>query len=366
MKKSLLISMILLLLTSLSSCFGGSNISSIMFPISMGIEYENGTYKVLYQVIDPSLTSTIDLESSKDIMKVNVITGVGNSLFEAMQNIDYKGNKTISTSHIRSIILSKTLIDNLDATFIKVLFYFIGDPQYRKNTYLYVTDNNIYNLYQTVQNLGFASYYSLYNTPNQTSINNVLKPITLIDTTANYLDNYRTTYFPFIGLIFNEGEYTTNNPIDLKLVLRGACFSQNDQNFNINCITNDYLEGYKWMQNITNVVISPSSNENEIKANVNSSKTTFTYQNDKLKITINIDLSILFDYSALSISDMANMFAEKIKTQVITTYQYAYSQNIDIYNLKDFVSRNYNKTYSLINELDVNVIVNINTKGKYS
>jgi Ger(x)C family germination protein len=366
MKKGIFICIFIFLTSTLTGCFGGTDINSVLFPISMGIEYDSGNYKVLYQVIDPSITSTIDLESSKDVIKVNVITGQGRSLYEAMQNIDYKGNKTLITNHIRSIIISRNLIDNLDENFIKVLFYFIGDPNFRKNAYIYITDSNIANIYQTVQSLGFASYYSLYNTPNQTSINNVIKPITLVDSTTNYLDNYRTTYFPYLGLVFNEGEYPENNANILKLVLNGACFSQNNKEFTINCFSNDNLDGYKWLQNISNVIIAPSSNENEIKANVSSSKSKLEFINDKVKVNIFVDLSILFDYSILSINQMHYMFKEQIRNDIIETYLVALSQGIDIYNLKDFVYRNHNKQYTLTTDLDVNVVININTKGKYS
>lgn len=334
--------LLLIILTLTNGCYSYFNVSTSLFPISMGIDFQDGIFSIIYFIDD-------DLNENKN----KIIKGSGTSLAEAESNLNASITKNINTSFLKSIILSKSLTDNTD--FVGLLLYYLSDPKFVKSTYLYLSDENIIDLFKNGKNFYDISIYPSITTKEGTSIKTIIKPLTLINIASHYLDNLQRIYLPSLTL----------DDIDNYIYLDGTCFTSYTQEFALQCLSNQDNKGLRWMDQISGMIITPQGYETTLKGIVSDNIVTLNYKNNNLSINLNTSISLVTVYDDINPVEIKTKFEEIIKEEITITYKKALTLQVDIYNLKAFIKKEYSKDYDLPNELNVSVNVTINTKSHY-
>ena len=104
----------LTLLTTLltSGCFlEEKDLGQMLFPISLGITYEENQYKVYLQILDTSTLSIVETESSQRETSFVLIHAEDKDIGQALGKLGLKAQTYISAIKVKSIVLHKSILE---------------------------------------------------------------------------------------------------------------------------------------------------------------------------------------------------------------------------------------------------------------
>lgn len=332
--------LVIILITT--SCSSINTLSTSLFPISLGIDYIDGSYHIIY------LLDSKDNDDDKTIVK-----GVGSSLAEAESNLSFSITKTINPSFIKSIIIGKSVTEKTD--FVGLLLYYLSDPIFIKSSYIYITNEDLATFYQKANNFDDISIYPLLTTKEGIPIKALIRPLTLINVASHYLDSLQRVYLPSLSI----------DEADNKIYLESTCFTTYEDKFSLECLSNNDTKGLRWIDNISGIIITPKGFETTLKGVVSSNKVTYIYKNSNIHIKLDTSISIATIYEDININELIDLFKETITEEIENTYHLARSHNVDIYNLKGYVMKEYSEDLTLENEIDISINITINTKSHH-
>ena len=184
--------LILLYLILLTGCTR-IKIQDYLYPISIGIEYKDNEYTIYFQIVSYSKISKIENESSVDSNYETVIMkGNGSTIYEALKKVNNLTKNAISTTHIRSFIISKSLIEN-NINYLNIIKYFFDINYLRSNINIFSSDS-ILEIFKASKIIDNTPYSNEINHPHNYLY---LKPINYLNFLKNVYDN-RTSYLPYI------------------------------------------------------------------------------------------------------------------------------------------------------------------------
>ena len=154
------------------------------FPTSMAIEYKDNKYVV--SVVIPSLEENSNKSNSEKPPLV-IVRGRGDTLSQALEKINLKEKGRISGVHIRSIIFHKSLFEEGYITYDTLSKYFIDSVEFRLNSLVYITNEDIDKLL-TVENPLTTNAFNNLSDKTKSQYYNKYRFPTLIDTMIDYYE----------------------------------------------------------------------------------------------------------------------------------------------------------------------------------
>ncbi len=360
--------LLFLSLTMLCGCQDKKNLLDILFPSSMAINYQDGQYQVAFQIDNLATVAKTELESSTQQTILLVASGKGESLEEAINQIEETERSVINLSHIRSVILLPGAID-LDVQ-KDICNFATMNPQLRLDADVYYTKEELKDIYTTNFQISRSELYTLSNSPDFKKVSTMLKSINLLQLSKAINDKNITVEMPVLELnhenldtyMTNDGE-TEQKVYNIKqLMYLNDSFNQKE--------TIDFtdLEGIQWVtSHHDDVDVNIEIEGNGVHAVSSSVKAMIVYnpfsKTYHLKGTIN--LVVTRDLGLRDISEIQPYLQEEIYQQIAHTYQTGLQKDIDVYNMryKSMLFGHDTKpdSHNFYNELEVKAVM----KGSY-
>lgn len=133
MKKIFLIFFVLVILLFLPGCSDYKELNSLSYITGMGFDYENGTYTVTYEVMDNKK------DGQSVITNTYVVTGQGESTYEAHVDAASKLNKTAYYLHCQVFIITENIAEE---KLLDIMDSIIRNPKLNEEFLLVLTKEN--------------------------------------------------------------------------------------------------------------------------------------------------------------------------------------------------------------------------------
>lgn len=356
---SILLVLISTLLTS--GCFlNEKDLGQMIFPISLGLTYEENKYKVYLQVLDTSTLSIVETETSQSDTSFILIHAEDQDLNKALAKIGLKAQTYISAIKVKSIVLHKSILEESPLEYHKLMQYFINTSLFRSKVQLFVTNTKLDDFYSVQYMLVGASVYSHTNEEEPQIIRGYTNPSFLIDSLKSYEENNRMYHFPTMDVNeenIDSGDQSGELKKTKSYKYTGLCFTTYSTSNNFDCLSKEEALGYRWYSEVKYVNVEAGTKENPINVIIDKSNWKNTIKNNSFEINIDLKVIINFNLSNYTIEKIKNEINTKIQNDILNTLQIAYNKSIDIYHLNDYA---YRKNKDLKYNLN-NVTVNINT-----
>ncbi|HEX3012438.1 MAG TPA: Ger(x)C family spore germination protein [Syntrophomonadaceae bacterium] len=149
MQKSFVLLLILLLLPMLPGCWDAEEINELGFVLSVALDKAGDGYKVTAQIAKPETYSKTPSGSGTSAKEKPfwVVSGTGQSIFEAIRNMSNTAPRRIFWAHIKVIIIGEKLARN---DIHEVLDFFTRNPELRLRTLVAVTPGEASKLLEVV------------------------------------------------------------------------------------------------------------------------------------------------------------------------------------------------------------------------
>jgi len=317
----------------LSSCYDYKELNELAIINGISIEKEHNEYLVTYEILNTSTSKDSDEES-----KSYTIKDTGNTLTEALNNINNHLDKTPYFYHIKIMLISSN-IDILD-----IYDYILRSNNFTTNFYLTVADNP--NEILTFSNKEHDS--------NSNIIYNILKNMNYTNIT-HYFD---TT----INNIVYKKEDITIPYIKLDNDISFSTYAIYQNGKYLSLLDNKYLDTYKYFIDEDNTSISNDT-----------SSLTFYKKSVNYKLRNDINITVKFKAKIESLNNNINLrnkdnldtleteYSSYIKDKIISFLTYLKEERIDILNINHLNylrTGKYNENYFY----DKNISLSINLK----
>ena len=357
-------------LTLLSSgCFlKQKDLGQMLFPISLGVSYEDDKYSVYLQILDTSTLSIVETESSSRETSFVLIHAEDKDLSKALGNLGLKALTYISAIKIKSIVLHKSIFDDSPLDYHDLANYFINTPLFRTRVQLFVTETKLKDFYSVQYMLVGASVYSHANEEEPQIIRGYTKPAFLLDSLKSNSENKRMYHFPIMNL--NEESIDSGDPSGKTSKVKaykydGICFTTYNEKKKYDCLSKEEALGYRLYSEVGYITEDLGDMNNPINILLENINWKNKIENNVFVIDLKLKASISLNISDYTILEIKEKLKEKINKIIFSTLSFAYEKNIDIYHLNDYAYRkNRNIKYNLEN-VNSNIQISITNTNYY-
>lgn len=319
-----------------------NEITQSAYVSSIGIDYDIKTneFIVYFYILNNFNLGTSQFAQGEATNLGYVTKGSGKSIPSAIQSIKLSSNIRLETSHIKSMVLKDTFFNYNNI--YDLVNYMKNSPDFYPNFIVYVTSDEIKNIYEVNNFSETSAYYTLL--VNNQGIN---KPrlTTFIDFINDVLDNNFTAMYPLIkskkDTIYDYNkEYTT-------LFIDGFGFITNNTQLSI--FKYDNLFGLSYFNPLKKGVLS----YNDFDFLVYEYYYNESLNSNTLIITIKIHGKIILNKTNKENNELFNDLTKNIEYDLNKVYNTMNSYNIDIFNIKH---KNKNINYK---NIKINYNINI-------
>lgn len=349
MKKILLLIIMAFLLCS---CSDYKELNTLSYITGMGFDYVDGQYIVTYEVMDNKK------DGQSVVTNTYIVTGTGESTYEAHVDAASKLNKTAYYLHSQVVVLTENIVEE---KLLDVMDSIIRNPKLNEEFLLVITkDNTVEEIFSSTTDAWPSASFYIYS---------------LIEDNE-YSENY---YINVPFAVFTEKINTENidpvvsiiKTVDNEILLDGSyLFSENDLSGNL---TNEE-------SNLYNALIS-SDNTLPINANYEDYivEVASKFQNASITVTdeeITLDLSVLSEIkksdSSIDLFDdsvyenLALSISSSLEEKLINLIEILQENNSDILGFENYyyiTSREDNLDKWLNAKITVNITSTISRKG---
>jgi len=341
--KKINIFIIFILSLTLTGCMKSLSFTSYLFPDSIGIEYKEGKYQVSTLITNP--LANVNFETSSTLFpNLLLITATGDSINEAFQKLRVGEQESLSPVHLKSIVLNKSIFEETSTTYEDILKTLIQNPNHNLKIWIYITEEDIQEVYSVKSFMNSSPYFSALNFPSYKEMSNLCYPVNLI-TSANEYFSGRVTYLPMVSIEKNsiKQENVEEDTLEEKRTysFKEMCFISKKETFT--CLKENQLLGYKWLQGIDDI----DYNLDRLSFGVKKNKISRKYKNDKMLISLKLSIYIYDNIDSLSKEEIVLGVENKIKEELELLGKVSYEHQIDFFNVKDYYKRHKNRTIEL-------------------
>ncbi len=357
MKKIFNLIIISLLTTVLSGCLKSVSFTSYWFPDSIAIDYKNEQFEITTLITNP--LANVNFETSSTLFpNLLLIKTNGKTINEAIQKLRIGEQQSLSPVHLKSLVLSQNIFKETNISYQQIIQMFIQNPNHNLKIWVYLTDKEIEDIYSVKTFMNASPYFSSLNFPSSEEMNSLCEPINLI-TSANNLFSGRTTYLPMLSIQSEsiKQESIDEDKLEEKKIyeVKELCFISLNKEFK--CFSKDKIEGFKWLQKISDI----DDNVDNLSYGVKKVSSTTKYQEEKMLYKLKVSVLIYDNIDKLNQEQIKEKIEDKILKQLQTLSDISYQNNLDIFNVKDHYKRYYKKEIKIeentINfEIDVNIL----------
>ena len=342
MKKLLLIVVCIFSFTSTSCFLKQKDLGQMLFPISLGISYENEQYNVYLQILDTSTLSIVETETSSKETSFVLIHASDKDISKALGNLGLKSLTYISAIKVKSIVLHKSILEDSPINYYDIANYFINTPLFRTRVQLFVTDIKLKDFYNVQYMLVGASVYSHTNEEQPQIIRGFTDPSFLLDSLKSKSENNRMYHFPIMNINeenIDSGDSDGKTKKVKSYKYDGICFSTYNENKKFQCLNKKEALGFRLYKEIDFINIELSDMNNPINIILENINWKNKINDGSFTIDLKLQASISMNNSDFSILEIKEQLRNKIFTTIRETLEISYEKDIDIYHLNDYAYR---------------------------
>lgn len=335
---------ILLLAFILTGCYDYRELKDLAITTAVGINYKDGEYELILQVIDTTKKEENNFFTYKE---------KGKTMQEAFRNIITKTSKRIYGNHIDLVLISEDILNISD-----VIDFLYRDAEVRVEFYMAIAKDVDKILETKTELVPINSDYILTLLKNEDEIAGTLKRVTFSEFLDMYVNKNKDIILPTIKLSNDKIESGTMVLIDDKVV--------------------DYMDieeskGYKFIiDDIENTIITDKcDSDNYFSMEIIENKTSYEFKDGIFYINIVNEGNINEMHCDIDLTDnkvidyIEGKTEEYIKNIAYKSIDKAKIYNLDVFNIKDYIYKNYNDYYKN-NNVDINNLnIKINSKTTF-
>ena len=354
---------LILILILLSTGCTYSEINNLAIANSIGIDYDNGVYRVTLQIMD---LNTQNNKPSNTVENTLMYVGSGESIPSAIRNISLKYPNTIYLGHLELMVIGKGMIEyNIEKTFD----YFMRSPEARSEAYLLISNN--YSAYEILNtndetSESFPTRDIITTIENSAKRNGKITQITMEDFISTNIKKGIDPIVPVIKesknpnkdfkntKIIGMGVFKDNKLIDIlndKAIIAYNIINNNYEDIIINTEYKNEL--------VSIILINPKSNfkvkikDNSLKIYINIKTDAYLVNSNNIKLT-----------DDNTFKDLEISLNNELKDYINSLIDFNKDNNTDILGIKNKLYKYYPKEYNTYKNSNVyeNIIINTNTK----
>jgi Ger(x)C family germination protein len=375
-KRSIIVTILLAMLFPLTGCWNAREIQELAFVHSIGVDYYNDKFEVtlaFYNLssVDPNAGVNVNME-----IPVWITQGRGGLLQQAINDALANANLLISWGHVTAMVLSERALFDVGTSILDLINRF---PDTRHNAYIYVTRESLDELFLASDELNRSPLISKLHAPSSSyQQNSFMVPVQLFSFISRRNEAPRTGYIPSVNL--NRGQWRNKEGDQPMFAFDGAYFGRGDVVSDL--LDRNDLEGYRWTMKQMMHSLLPAEKDGKVYTlsvmRTNSVHITADVHGDDVKFVLQGNyIGGLYEYlNDISDTEMRKLMEERIKREVMHTYNVGLAKGLDIYCLEEALFRKNPKLWKKLtndgesimidkDSLVVDVHVSVPYYGKY-
>lgn len=297
----------------LSSCWDKTEFTQVSFAVAMAIDKENDEYEVTVKLMLPESIG------ENDNAKIWLISGKGESIYDAIENLNNRSPREVYWGQMSLIILGGEIGEDITGT----IDYFSRARQFRRSEYIVFAPAGAAEFLQASEKQSKVNAFYIYTLLHDMEMRYENSAVTLNDCFLwSHYQGGGAYLIPKLALAQANSVEGKNNQEQVP-VLSGAVLIKNNQV--VGYLSESELEGHRYLKNnITKgaIVIDNPLGNGKLSFHIEKSKTKLAWENDELKITIKgvVNLAeVLSDNDIIGEKNSEKKLLEEKVNQYITT-----------------------------------------------
>jgi len=320
-----------------------TELNDLAIASAIGIDYENGEYKLTAQIMDIKSSDTgMSMESAL------IYESSGATIAKAVNNFSVRYPKNVYFGHLEFIVISKNACEK---KLEDIFDYFLRAPEARTSSFVVISDKETANSLLNPKNEQEGSF----PTENLKSVlmdstkrNGSVNDITLEEFLSFYLKTGIDPVVPLISKKENKGITASGTVIDkMSVISNNKVYSPLNikQSIAYNTLNNNYY----------NTVIECKYNNQDFGALVYNPKSSIEVKikDEIINVNINIKVESKINEMDKKINLNNKKVHEKIKNEINNELEnyvnslinYSIENNVDILGIGNQIYKNYYKSY---------------------
>ncbi|MEH7114291.1 Ger(x)C family spore germination protein [Neobacillus niacini] len=313
----------------LTGCFGAKEIEGETYVTAMGLDYEEGNFKVYIQGLS---FGNIAKQEAAAVEQQPILIGEakGETFTAALGVLEQMTDMPINYGHIQTIILSKSVMKEKMEDVMGLIKH---SPLLRYNFYLFGTDENLKSLMQMESFFNFPQLYTVIHRSDKIIQYNYVLPNMIYNRfISQYFRPVGTIFIPSLTIDKNHFSEKKEKPTS---VINGEyVFSR--QQFR-GWLSKDELSGLKWFKKGIQGVTLRVGTEN-VSVRVKNPKIKIMVLKGKTpsyKVVVKGDAVLTQERKKLKLKEVENEINKKIKKDILHTIKKGQLLETDVLNISE-------------------------------
>ncbi|MGE7274790.1 Ger(x)C family spore germination protein [Brevibacillus panacihumi] len=331
---------IFLLPLILTGCWSKYEVQNINYATAVGIDFEDSQYILYVQMLDFSTVAKLEGQQKSEHPPIWVGIGKGSSMTEAANDLYNTAQQRMSWGNVSAIIFSEKL---LKAEKVNDVLEFIN--RYREVRYISWLFSTRVPLDETLMTTAFFRLSPkatiLHNPEQNYKQRSIIPPIRLHQFVLDSNEKAKTSYMPEIGI--RSAQWKENQKPQSMFKYSGIHVYDQDHYYARINIQN--LSGLPWLNKRTIRLPVILVNKKNLVAVIVAEKPKYNIKpsvkdnNAYFDVDVEVKATVNELHQNVSENDLSKMAQIEIERQIRHTFQTAFEQNIDIYNLGETLYR---------------------------
>ncbi len=321
----------------LSACWDKTEFTQVSFAVAMAIDKENEEYEVTVKLMLPEAIG------ESDNAKVRLISGKGESIYDAIENLNNRSPREVYWGQMSLIILGGEVAEDITGT----IDYFSRARQFRRSEYIVFAPTKAAEFLQASEKQSRVNAFYIYTLLRDMEMRYKNSAVTLNDCFLwSHYQGGGAYLIPRLALAQANSVESAEKQEQVP-VLSGAVLIKNNQV--VGYLSESELEGYRYLKNnITKgaIVIDNPLGSGKLSFHIEKSKTKLDWENGKLKITIKGVVNLAEILSAKDIIGEKNsekkLLEERLNRYITTKAEAcltkAVAENVDFLHLGQWLA----------------------------
>ncbi|WP_088547053.1 Ger(x)C family spore germination protein [Paenibacillus aquistagni] len=236
----------ILLLSTLTGCWGAREIEHMVYPNTFGVDYKDNKVYVYLQFISFSGVAKTESGESNKEETFYVGKGEGGNLDEAIFNLYASSQQRISWSHLKSIVITAPALKQ--GLIVQLVDLFDRYYEFRYTQWIMATHQSLDEVFSTPSNVDMSIVYSQLNNPKDSySQSSWIAPLYLHRFIWMNNEKSYTVLLPLIKV--DKDRWFRNDTASPRIIVDGVCVMYNRS------YTGDLrggaMQGIRWMEKKT-------------------------------------------------------------------------------------------------------------------
>jgi len=333
-------SSVLLLLFLLTGCWSKYEVQNINYVSAVGIDYVEGQYNIYAQLLDFSTVGKLEGQREADEPPVWIGRGEGISFTEAANDLYSSSQQRINWGQVSAILFSERLLKEQKVGEVLELINRYREIRYL--TWVYSTRDPLNEILIATPFFRLSPKASILHNPEQNfRQRSILAPVRLQNFVMDSNEKAKVSYIPELSV--RKDQWKENHKPQEPLEYSGLQIYDQDNYYARMSL--DEIKGLPWLNKHTVRIPVDLFSDHKLVAVLVAEDTEYdikpTTKHDKayFDISVKVKFGINELHADLTEQELTRMAEKKIEQQIRETFQIAFENKIDIYNLGESLFR---------------------------